>query len=59
VASVKLKVPPPLAFEAREGEWGGGQDNNLKLFVNINFITIKDLLVPLQLTFEVREGVKS
>jgi hypothetical protein len=52
----RLKMPLRLAFEVREGEQGGGQDHNLKLFVNIGFYYNKDLPVPLQLTFEVREG---
>ncbi len=33
----KMKTPLRLTFEAREGEWGGGQDHNLRLFVKINF----------------------
>ena len=49
-------MPLRLAFEAREGELGGGQDHNASIvLVFIIIITLRNLPV-LRLTFEVMEG---
>jgi len=46
VASVKTKKSPSDSLLKQGREQGGGQDNNLKLFVNINFYYHKRLTCP-------------